>query len=124
MKRPEWLLKYPAVGAGGILVQAFHRFLMNISEDLGASQDRLTALENRRDGATAHMPNVAGLVDIPHGLGATPTPAKCSAQAIGTTFVQVQLVSVNGTNLRVILLDASGTPITSGSFTIRWGVAA
>lgn len=65
---------------------------------------------------------LAGIVQIPHGLGFVPTMNYSAAQIVGTSPVVINLLAVDIDYLYVYLMDFTGTPISGGSYDIRWQV--
>ncbi len=76
-------------------------------------------------GVATVTPDGSGVATIAHGYSANGKPAtlaRCEAKATGATAFFVQLVSVDATNLTVVLLDTTGAAITAGSWDVAWRV--
>ncbi len=99
----------------------FQRFLNDLMTAANDYAARLSVLETTSSATFSGTPSGAGLLTIPHGLGVVPT--RYSAQTVGSSFVVVNIDSVDATNLVVKLFDAAGAAITSGTWSVRWYAA-
>lgn len=97
---------------------------INAVELLVADVQEMQAASDGFAGVETVTPDASGYALLPYTAGAwTAAIERCSALAIGATFFHVQMISVDSTDLTVRLFNASGTPITSGSFDVAYKVA-
>lgn len=105
------------VEATGAATAYFHRVLNDIIDTLngvagGAGVETVT-------------PDGSGIAVILHGYSVTGHPislGRSDARPTGATPFLVQVVSVDATELTVLLTDNTGAPITTGSWDVAWRV--
>jgi hypothetical protein len=118
--------------------------LSDVVDELVAQQAQInsiqTSLTNVAIGALANIgssgtatgsPNGSGLMSFAHGYTDPSGPNNlypaqikyCSAQPYGGTYVHVQLISVDTSQLTIELFDNLGLPLTSGTFSVVFRVS-